>query len=262
MRAIWNGAIGFGLVNIPIKMYSAVQDSNLDLDMLDKADLSNIKFKRVNEKTGEEVKWENIVKAYLLEDRYVVLEDEDYAAASPDKTKIFSIEKFVKEAEVDSVYFETPYFLEPQKHGENAYGLLLNALIKTKMVGVGTFVMREKEILAIVRPYNNEVLIINRMRFAQEIRDYKELKLPELKKPKPTELQMAVSLIEQTSGAFTPEEFKDSYAEDLMKIIQQKAKGSKVKAPKEALEEKGKVVDLMAQLKASLEQSKKDKKAS
>lgn len=262
MKAIWNGAIGFGLVNIPIKMYSAVENSNLDLDMLDKNDFSNIKFKRVNEKTGKEVKWENIVKGFLLEDKYVVLDDEDYAAASPEKTKVFSIEHFVKEAEIDSVYFEVPYFLEPQKNAENAYNLLLKALTKTKMAGVGTFVMRDKEIFGMIRPYDDKILIVNRLRFAQEIRDYKDLKIPDSKSPKAGELKMAVSLIEQTSEKFNPSAYKDHYAEDLMKIIKKKAKGGKVKKATETEEDSGKVVDLMAQLKASLESSKKDKKAS
>ncbi|MDQ0475792.1 Ku protein [Chryseobacterium sp. MDT2-18] len=262
MRSIWNGAIGFGLVNIPVKMYSAVEDSNLDLDMLDKSDFSNIKFKRVNEKTGKEVKWENIVKGYLLEDKYIVLDAGDYTAASPEKTRIFSIEQFVKEAEIDSVFFEVPYFLEPQKNAENAYNLLLKALQKTKMAGIGTFVMRDKEIFGMIRPYDDKVLIINRLRFAQEIRDYKDLKIPDQKSPKEGELKMAVSLIEQNSEKFEPTAFKDTYAEDLMKIIKQKAKGGKVKKIEEQAEDSGKVVDLMAQLKASLENSKKNKKVS
>src|SRR5690606_14261457 len=118
MRAIWNGAIGFGLVNIPIKLYSATDSGSLDLDMLDSKDLSNIRFKRVNEKTGKEVPWENIVKGYKIEDKYIVLDDEDFAAASPEKTKILNISQFVKEAEMDTALFETPYFLEPQKNGE------------------------------------------------------------------------------------------------------------------------------------------------
>jgi DNA end-binding protein Ku len=249
MKAIWNGAIGFGLVNIPIKMYSATDDSNLDLDMLDSHDLSNIKFKRVNEKSGKEVKYSEIVKGYMIE------------AASPEKNKIFSIEQFVKEEEIDSVYFEKPYFLEPQKNGENPYRLLIKALKKTGMVGVGTFVMRDKEALALVRPYNDDVLMMNKLRFPQEIRDISELKLPAKKEPKPAELQMAISLIEQLSDKFKPEEFKDTYAEELLKIIKQKAKGKTVKRV-EVKEDLGKVVDLMAQLKASLEQPKKVKKAS
>ncbi|MDC8105540.1 Ku protein [Chryseobacterium sp. B21-037] len=261
MKAIWNGAIGFGLVNIPVKIYSATETSKLDLDMLDKSDFSNIKFKRVNEKTGKEVKWENIVKAYLMEDRYIVLDDEDYAAASPEKSKILSIDQFVKESEVDSVYFENPYFLEPQKNGENAYRLLMKALTETEMVGVGTFVLRESEAIGMIRPYKEEVLILNRLRFDQEIRDYHDLKIPAKKAPKPAELKMAVSLIEQLSQKFDPTMYKDTYSESLMKIIKQKAKGKSVKAQKAEPAKEGKVIDLMAQLKASL-QSSKSKNAS
>ncbi|ROH96727.1 non-homologous end joining protein Ku [Chryseobacterium daecheongense] len=256
MKAIWNGAIGFGLVNIPVKIYSATETSKLDLDMLDKSDFSNIKFKRVNEKTGKEVKWENIVKAYLMEDRYIVLEDEDYEAASPEKTKILSIDQFVKEIEVDSIYFENPYFLEPQKNGENAYRLLLKALQETKMVGIGTFVLRESEAIGMIRPYNDEILLLNRLRFDQEIRDYSDLKIPAKKAPKPAELKMAVSLIEQLSQSFDPTMYKDTYSDELLKIIKQKAKGKGVKARKTEPAKGGKVIDLMAQLKASLQSSK------
>jgi DNA end-binding protein Ku len=262
MKAIWNGAVGFGLVNIPVKMYSAVQDSNLDLDMLDKSDHSNIKFKRVNEKSGKEVKYADIVKGYNIDGNYVILEPEDYAAVAPEKTKVFSIEQFVQEEEIDSVYFEVPYFLEPQKNAENAYNLLLKALSETKKAGIGTFIMRDKEILGMIRPYNDEILIVNRLRFAQEIRDYKDLKLPAAKDPKAGELKMAISLIDQTSEKFNPAAYKDTYNDDLLKIIESKAKGKKVKKTTEEPEETGKVVDLMAQLKASLESSKKAKKVS
>lgn len=185
MKAIWNGAIGFGLVNIPVKIYSATETTKLDLDMLDKSDFSNIRFKRVNENTGKEVKWENIVKGFLIDDKYIVLDEEDYAAASPEKTKILSIDQFVKESEVDSVYFETPYYLEPQKNGENAYRLLLKALEETQMVGIGTFVLRETETIGMIRPYKDNILVLNRLRFDQEIRDYTDLKLPAQKAPKP-----------------------------------------------------------------------------
>ncbi|RMZ58092.1 Ku protein [Chryseobacterium nematophagum] len=261
MKAIWNGAIGFGLVNIPVKIYSATETSKLDLDMLDKSDFSNIKFKRVNEKTGKEVKWENIVKAYLMDEKYIVLEDEDYEAASPEKSKILSIDQFVKEAEVDSVYFENPYYLEPQKNGENAYRLLLKALHQTKMVGIGTFVLRDSEAIGMIRPYNDDILVLNRLRFAQEIRDYNDLKIPAKKAPKPAELKMAVSLIEQLSQEFDPAMYKDTYSEALMKIIKQKAKGKNSRAQKSTPAKEGKVIDLMAQLKASL-QSPKSKTAS
>lgn len=255
MKSIWNGAIGFGLVNIPIKLYSASESSSLDLDMLDKRDLSNIKFKRVNEKSGKEVEWENIVKGYKLEDRYIILEDEDFEAASPEKNKMFSIEQFVKEEEIDSVYFETPYFLEPQKHGENAYALLLEALKKTKMVGVGTFVLRNKEIMGIIKPYQ-DLLIINRIRFPEELREYDELKVPRTK-TKPGELKLAISLIEQNSEPFNTEQFKDQYNADLLKIIKKKAKGKPIKVSKNK-DVDVKTVDLMEKLKASLQKNKKN----
>ncbi|SHH93897.1 non-homologous end joining protein Ku [Chryseobacterium oranimense] len=256
MKAIWNGAIGFGLVNIPVKIYSATETTKLDLDMLDKSDYSNIKFKRVNESTGKEVKWENIVKGYLMDDKYIVLDEEDYEAASPEKTKILSIDQFVQESEVDSVYFENPYFLEPQKNGENAYRLLLNALLETGMAGIGTFVLRDSEAIGMIRPYNDEILVLNRLRFDQEIRDYKDLKIPAQKAPKPAELKMAVSLIKQLSQEFDPAMYKDTYSDELMKIIKQKAKGKNIKAKKAEPAKEGKVIDLMAQLKASLQNSK------
>ncbi|ROI01111.1 Ku protein [Chryseobacterium sp. G0240] len=256
MKAIWNGAIGFGLVNIPVKIYSATETSKLDLDMLDKSDYSNIRFKRVNENTGKEVKWENIVKGYLMDDKYIVLDEEDYEAASPEKTKILSIDQFVKEAEVDSIYFETPYYLEPQKNGESAYRLLLKALEETAMVGIGTFVLRDTEAIGMIRPYSDNILVLNRLRFDQEIRDYKDLKIPASKAPKPAELKMAVSLIKQLSQDFDPAVYKDTYSDELLKIIKQKAKGKNTKAKKAQPVKEGKVIDLMAQLKASLNHSK------
>lgn len=254
MKPIWNGAIGFGLVNIPVKMYSATESSTLDLDMLDKKDLSNIKFKRVNEKTGKEVDWVNIVKGYKVDDNYVVLDDEDFEAASPEKSKVFSIQQFVNENEIESVFFETPYFLEPQKNGENAYVLLREALKKTQKVGVGTFVMRNKEILGVVKPYH-DLLIINTIRFPEELREYNELNVSD-KKVKPGELKIAITLIEQNSEPFNSQQYKDTYSADLLKIIQQKAKGQKSKKAK--VEEIPDItLDLMAKLKASLEATKK-----
>ncbi len=261
MKAIWNGALGFGLVNIPVKIYSAVEDSKLDFDMLDKKDLSNIKFKRVNETTGKEVLWENIVKGYKIDDQYVLVEEADFEAASPEKTKLLSIQQFVKEDEIDSVYFESPYFLEPQKNGENAYMLLLQSLVKTGMAGVGTFVLRDKELIGLIRPYNEDILVLNRMRFSNEIRNYDELKLPAKKEVKPAELKMAEALIQQLSEKFDPSQYMDTYSEELLKIIESKAKGKKIKASK-AAPATSKTIDLMSQLKASLESTGKRKTAS
>ncbi|RQP11537.1 MAG: Ku protein [Chryseobacterium sp.] len=255
MRAIWNGAIGFGLVNIPVKLYTATEESNVDLDMLDKSDYSHIRYKRVNENTGKEVKWENIVKGYNLEGEYIVLTDEDFAAVNPEKSKILAIEQFVHVDEVDSVYFESAYFIEPQKNGEDAYRLMLEALLDTGMAGVGTFILREKELIGMVRPYNEEILMLNRMRYSDNIRDYKDLKLPAEKKVKPAELKMAEALIEQLSEPFDPSLYKNTYADDLMEIIERKAAGKRPRRTKKA-ETPTAAVDLMAQLKASLEASK------
>ena len=255
MRSIWNGAIGFGLVNIPVKLYSATEDSKLDLDMLDSADGSRIRFKRVNETTDEEVAWENIVKAYKLNDEYVRVEEADFEAVSPEKSKIISIQQFVKMEEVDAAYFETPYFLEPQKNGEQAYNLLLQSLIKTKMCGIGTFILREKEIIGMIRPYEGNVLMLNRMRYSDELRKYDELKLESKKKPTKEELDMAIALIKQLEDSFKPEKFTNSYDDALLEIIKAKAKGKKPKVEKK--EEKEVTTDLMAQLKASLQKSKK-----
>src|SRR5690606_6555822 len=135
----------FGLVNIPIRIYSAIQSSTLDLDMLDKKNHAHIKYQRVNDSTGKEVAWENIVKGYKLGDDYVVLEDEDFENASPQKSKIIEINEFVQEEEIDSMYFDTPYYLEANKGGEKPYMLLHKALEDTGKVALGTFVMRTKE---------------------------------------------------------------------------------------------------------------------
>jgi DNA end-binding protein Ku len=143
MKAIWSGAIGFGLVNIPVKIYSAVEESSPDLDMLDKKDHARIRFKRVNETTGKEVAWENIVKGYDFDGKYVVLSDEDFEKASPVKSKIIEISEFVNEKEIESLFFEMPYFLEPQKAGEKAYALLREALKKSGKVGVKAYGQRD-----------------------------------------------------------------------------------------------------------------------
>jgi DNA end-binding protein Ku len=257
MRPIWTGAIGFGLVNIPVKLYSATQSSSLDLDMLDKKDHANIKFMRVNEKTGKEVKWEGIVKGYKYNNDYVILDDKDFEAASAKKTKTIEISDFVKEDEISSIYYETPYYIEPDKSGTRAYELLLQALKKTGKVGISTFVMRSKESLAVLRP-DEGVLVLNRIRFEEDIRDPKELTLPEHTTVKAAELQMAVSLINQLSGKFDVSKYKDTYREELLKLIHAKAKGKKIEVPKMKVVH-SKTQDLMSQLKASLETPKRKK---
>ena len=258
MRPLWTGAIGFGLVNIPVKLFSATQNSELDLDMLDKKDLANIRFVRVNEKTGKEVKWENIVKGYMVNNKYVVLDDKDFENASAVKTKSIDISDFVSQDEIDSIYYETPYYLVPEKSGVRAYALLREALEKTGKAGVASFVMRNKEALAILRPSGNMILL-NKIRFAEEIRDSKELGVGAKAAVKPAELKMAVSLINQLSGKFNISKYKDTYTSQLLKLIKAKSKGTKTTAPHLKVVH-NKTKDLMSQLKASL--STKNKKAS
>lgn len=250
MRSIWTGAIGFGLVNIPIKIYSAVQGSELDLDMLDSKDNANIRFRRVNENTGKEVPWGDIVKGYKLDDRYVVLTDADFEKASPEKSKIIGINEFVNETEIDGIYYETPYYLEPDKSGAAAYVLLRDALHKTGKVGFGSFVMRNKEGLCLIKPMEH-ILVLNRIRWAQEIRSRDELKVPGTA-PKPAELKMAIQLIDQLTGPFDITKYKDTYSDELMKIIKAKAKGTKAAKPALRVVHSTKSKDLLSQLKASL----------
>ena len=254
MRAIWTGSISFGLINIPIKIFSAVQESSLDMDMLDKKDHANIKFKRVNENTGKEVTYSNIVKGYKLEDKYVILEDEDFEAADAVKTKTIDIQSFAFEKEIESIYYEQPYYLEPDKGAMKAYGLLRDALEKSGKVGVTSFVLRNKESLAILKPYKN-VILLNKIRFAQEIRETSELKVPAVAKRKTKEMDMATKLIDQLTEEFDISNFKDEYTAKLLKIIKNKAKGKKQAAPKLKVVHK-QSDDLISMLKASLENKK------
>jgi len=257
MRSIWTGSISFGLINIPIKLFSAVEESSLDMDMLDKTDHSNIKFKRVNESTGKEVSYENIVKGYKIEDNYVILEDEDFAAADAEKTKTIDILSFALESEIDSIYFEQPYYLEPDKGAMKAYALLRDALEMSGKVGVTSFVLRNKEGLAILKPYKN-VIVLNRIRFEQEIRDPSELNLPPVSKTKAKEMDMANKLVEQLTEKFDISSYKDEYTGKLLQIIKDKAKGKKPTPTKMKVVHKQND-DLMEMLKASLENKKKKK---
>lgn len=250
MRSIWSGSISFGLINIPVKLYSAVQESTLNLDMLDKKDHSNIKFKRVNESTGKEVNQENIVKGYKVGDSYVILDDVDFEAADALKTKTIDIKNFVEEKEIDSLYYEQPYYLEPTTPAQHAYALLRDSLKASGKVGVTSFVLRNKEALAILKPYKN-VIVLNRIRFAEEIREPKGLKLPAISKSKSKEMDMADKLIDQLTEKFDIDNFKDTYRAKLVKLIKDKSKGKTITPPKLKVVHK-QTDDLMEMLRASI----------
>jgi DNA end-binding protein Ku len=253
-HAIWSGAISFGLVNIPVKVYSATQDSGLDLDMLDSHDHSNIKFKRVNEKTGREVDFKKIVKGYKYNGEYVVLDPEDFKSADAVKTKTIDIINFVNEEEIDPMYYESPYYLAPDKAGERAYALLRDALAHAKKVGVASFVMRNKEILTILRP-KEKAIVLNRIRFEEELRSMEGLNLPDTTKAKSKELTMANKLIEQLTEKFDISAYKDTYTERLLEVIKAKAKGKKPARKLKVVHKK--TEDLLSALEASLKEKKK-----
>ena len=219
-----------------------------------KKDHANIKFQRVNANTGEEVSWENIVKGYKMNNEYVILDDEDFEKASPEQNKIIEISEFVDETEIDSIYYETPYYLQPEKSGIRAYALLRDALKKTDKVGLGTYVLRNRESLVVIKPMD-DILLLNKIRFQDEIRDTDELDIPAVK-IKPAELKMAINLIEQQTTDFDISHYKDSYTDKLLDLIKAKAKGKKsTAAPMKIVHSRSS--DLLEQLKASLESGKR-----
>ncbi len=226
MRSIWTGSIGFGLVSIPIKLFSAVQETRLDLDMLDSRDHAHIKFQRVNENTKKEVPYDKIVKGYKYDDDYVIIEDADFEAAAPEKSKVIEIESFVDVASVNPMYYETSYYTEPATKKNKAYALLLEALKKSGKAGLARFVLRSTESLCIVHPVEKDI-VVTRIRFQQQIRDQGELKLDDDIKVSDKELKMGLALIDQYAEPLDLSKYKDEYHTELMNIIEQKAKGKR-----------------------------------
>jgi DNA end-binding protein Ku len=258
MRSIWSGSISFGLVNIPVKLYSGSESHTLDLDMLRKGDLCPIKYLRVCENDQKEVNYQEIVKGYEYSDgEYIVLSDEDFENANVEQTSAIDITDFIQEEEIDSRYFDKPYYLEPGKGGDKSYALLREALKQSGKVGVANYVMRNRGHIGIVKP-QGEALVLNQIRFADEIRDYEDLKLPAVKNVREKEVELALTLIEQLSEKFNPEKYKDTYVEDLKKIVEDKAKGKKPKAKGKAPQPTN-VIDMMTLLKKSLKGQKKGK---
>jgi len=253
MRSIWKGSIGFGLVSIPIKLYSAVQTSSLDFDMLDSRDHSRIRYQRVNEHTHKEVPYDKIVKGYKLDDNYVIMDEKDFENAAPEKTRIIEIESFVDIADVNPMYYETSYYAEPDTKNNKAYGLLIQALIKSKKAGLARFVLRSTESLCIVHPVEN-ILVVTNIRFAQEIRDTDELKVEDSEVSK-KELDMGLALINQYAEKFDISKFKDEYNTELLKIIHDKAKGKQA-IIKKLKPQKASGDDLYDQLMQSLSNKK------
>lgn len=255
MRSIWSGAISFGLIYIPVKLYSGTESQELDFDLLRRDDKCRIRYARVCKDTGEEVQWEDIVKGYEhKKGEYVILEDEDFKRANVHKSKTIDIISFVNADEIDQKYLEKPYYLEPDKNAKKVYALLREALKKSEKVGVARFVMRTREHLALIKA-EEDVIVLNQMRFATEIRSPEELDLPKREGLQDQELDMAVKLIDQLTETWEPEKHRDTYIDDLKRIIQEKVEGKEIEpAEEEAVPIE--VTDLFAKLSQSLEMAK------
>lgn len=262
MRAIWKGAISFGLVNIPVGLYSATRPgSDIKFRMLRKTDLSPIHYKRVAEADEKEVAWEDIVKGYeYSKGEFVVLDESDFQRVNVPSSQTVDIKEFVELSEIDPMFFDQPYFLAPEKGGDKAYALLRDALAKSGKVGIAKVVIKTREHLAAVKP-NGNALILELMHFADELADAGELNLPQ-GQPGQKELAMAESLIEQMSGEWQPQAYKDEYREALLELIQKKIEsgGQELPPAKAGARKPGKVVDIVALLQRSLDEASKTKK--
>jgi DNA end-binding protein Ku len=260
MKALWKGGISFGLVNIPVKLYSGSVTHRIDLDMIRKKDHCAIEYVRVCKKDGKEVPWDEIAKGYKKEDGdYVVLDKDDLAKLMPEKTQSIDIFEFVLEDEIPSQYLEKPYIVEPEKQASKVYALLREALRKSGKVGLAKFVLRTAEHLGILKVEGDAILLIQ-IRFDQDLRKPSEAKLPTNIEINKKELDMAMTIIDQLTDKFEPEKYKDTYKDELLKYIQKKAseKPKKKGAATDDEEVKPKAKkppkdDLLDQLRASLE---------
>jgi len=257
---MWSGAISFGLVNVPVKLYSAVSRKTVRFNQLNSETGNRIQQKRVDPETGEEVGYDQIVKGYeLTKDRYVVITPDELDALDPEKTRTVDIEDFVDLDEIDPVYYDHPYYLVPDKGAAKAYGLLLGAMKEANKVAIARVVLRSKEQLVAIRPAG-DVLMMETMLFHDEVVPAHDIEdLPEGKELKATdrELKMAQQLIDSLTSEFDPTSYRDEYREKVLELIEMKASGQEIAVQPEA-PEPAKVPDLMAALEASLAAVKDD----
>jgi len=262
-RAIWKGSISFGLVNIPIALYPATRREELKFRLLRKTDLSPVNYKRVAEKDGKEVPWDQIVKGYEYEKgKYVVIQDEDFQRVDIEATQTVDIQDFVELDEIDPIFFYKPYYLEPQKGGDKAYALLRDALKDSKKVGVAKVVIKTREYLAGVKPEDGAI-VLELMHFANELADTSKLNIPKKVEVGKREMTMAKSLIDSMSSKWNPEKYKDDYREALMEVIEEKveAGGKEIEEKPRKAPKPTKVIDLVSVLQKSLEETGGKKKA-
>jgi DNA end-binding protein Ku len=261
MRTIWKGAISFGLVNIPISLLPTDKNNELKFNLIDSRDENRIKYQRVNEVTGEEVPWEKIVKAYSFDDgSYVVMSDEDFEKADPSAAKTLDIQSFIKQEELSLIYLEKPFYIFPEKGSEKPYVLLREAMKESGKIAVSRIVIKNKGHLAAVYPLE-DALVLNIIRFHDEIYPAEELQLPHEAKITDKELALAKSLIDGMTTEWNPEDFKDEYREAVMKHIESKAKKGGAVDQEEKIEvaaTSSKIVDITDLLKRSIEAKKAD----
>jgi DNA end-binding protein Ku len=255
-RAIWSGSISFGLLNVPVKLYSAVSKQTVRFRELREGDGSRVKHKRVAESDGKEVPYEKIVKGYeYAPDQYVVLGRDELADLEPQRSRAIEIQDFVDLDDIDPIYFEQPYYLGPDKGAERAYALLVQAMKDAHKVAIARFVLRNKEHLAAIRPMD-DVLTLTTMRFHDEVTSPKELddvfEDSKPKKPEKRELEMAKQLIESLTSDFTPNSYRDEYREELLDLLERKAEGKEVVSAPTEEPKPTKAPDLMAALEESL----------
>ncbi|MGZ8287570.1 MAG: non-homologous end joining protein Ku [Telluria sp.] len=260
-RSLWKGAISFGLVHIPVEMYPAVQNHSLDLTMLDRRDFSPIGFKRYNKTNNKEVAWDDIVKGYEYSSgEYVVLSEEDLRRANPEATGTIDILAFVNAEEVPLLFYEQPYYLAPGKGGDKVYALLRETLRKTGKIGIANVIIRVKQHLAALVCVG-DTIVLNTLRYADEIRDTGELKVPSSESKAAAisdkELKMAMALVEGMSDEWDPAEYHDTYREDVMALVEQKVKANETKTitmpgKEKAAPTSGNVIDLVALLQQSI----------
>jgi DNA end-binding protein Ku len=261
-RAIWKGGISFGLVNIPIALYPATRREELRFRLLRKSDLSPVNYKRVAEKDGKEVPWNEIVKGYEYEKgKYVVLKEEDFERVDLEATQTVDIQDFVDQEEIDPMYFYKPYYLEPQKGGDKAYALLRDALKDSGKVGIAKVVIKTRQYLAGVKP-EDSTLVLELMHFADELADPEKLHVPKKKDVGKREMNMAKSLIDSMSSKWNPQKYKDDYREALMEVIEEKVEsgGKEIEEKPRKAPKPTKVIDLVSVLKKSLDQTGTRKK--
>jgi len=251
-RPSWRGMISFGLVNVPVNLYTAVKPEIHAMNFLRKDDLCPIAYKKVCRATGEEVPFKDIVRGYEYRDGdYVVLDDGDFQKADVKRTSAIEVEAFVDESEIDPKYIEKPYYLEPQKKAQTAYALFRDAMARSKKVGIGVFVLKDREHLVMLKPEGRALLLIQ-MRFAASLRSPEGLDLPGKAEAPKAQMELALELVKKFGGTFRPEAYTDTYVERLRAIIAAKAKGRTVHVREEEAPRETEVADIMSRLKESL----------